>query len=151
MPDTSVPGPKHCAWAVLVVGGVILMGLGLYFAFLRPPLLPEDSRFMGSTFEQLRQSLPGLLVWLPRVFSVMGGYMFACGVMTCYLAVTSFKQRLPGAALVAALSGLASIGLMSFVNFVIASDFRWLLLLFTLPWILSLILYVSEGRFRETM
>ena len=32
---------------VLALGGTILMTLGPYFVFLRPPLLPEDPRFMG--------------------------------------------------------------------------------------------------------
>jgi hypothetical protein len=27
--------------------GVWLIGLGLYFIFLRPPLLPEDPRYIG--------------------------------------------------------------------------------------------------------
>jgi hypothetical protein len=42
---------------------------------------------------------------------------------------------------VVALSGLTSIGLMVVVNFVIESDFRWLLLVFALPWAAALPLY----------
>ena len=34
---------------VLALSGAILMVLGLYFVFLRPPLLPEDARFMGTS------------------------------------------------------------------------------------------------------
>ena len=68
----------------LALGGAILVILGLYFLFLRPPLLPE------------------------------------------------------------ALVGLTSIGWMAAVNFIIGSDFKWLLLSFAFPWILALLLYHLE-------
>ena len=128
----------------LALGGAILMALGLYFAFLRPPLLPEDPRFMGSTLAQVQEALPGLLIWLRRVFWVMGGYIFATGLLTVYLALTAFRSRARGAAGVVAVSGLASIGLMVVVNFVIASDFRWLILSFALPWAVALVLHRIE-------
>ena len=131
---------------VLALGGAILMLLGLYFVFLRPPLLPEDPRFMGTSLAQIQLSAPGLLVWLRRVFWVMGGYMFASGLLTCYVALTSFRDRGHGAAGVAAISGLTSIGLMVIVNFLIQSDFRWLLFSFVLPWIAAIALYVTERK-----
>jgi hypothetical protein len=130
--------------SALTLGGVILIGLGLYFIFIRPALLPEDPRFMGTTLEQIRATFPGLLLWLPRVFWVMGGYMVSTGLLTCYLARTSFRSRTPGAVWVAALSGVTSIGLMVVVNFVIDSDFKWLLLAFATPWLLALWWYSRE-------
>lgn len=126
----------------LALGGIILIGLGLYFIFIRPALLPEDPRFMGTTLEHIRVAFPSLLLWLPRVFWVLGGYMVSTGLLTCYLARTCFRSRAPGAAWVAALSAVTSIGLMVVVNFLIDSDFRWLLLLFTAPWLVALGLYV---------
>ena len=48
----------------LAVAGIIIMGLGLYFVIVRPPLLAEDSRYMGMTVAQILNSLPGLPVWL---------------------------------------------------------------------------------------
>ena len=129
---------------VLALGGAILMILGLYFVFLRPPLLPEDPRFMGTSMAQVQMSVPGLLIWLRRVFWVMGGYMFATGLLTLYVALTSFRVRVRGAAGVVAISGLTSIGLMAAVNLLIASDFRWLILSFVVPWALALALYRSE-------
>ena len=129
--------------AILAFGGAILMILGLYFGFLRPPLLPEDPRFMGTSMAQIQLSVPGLLVWLRRVFWVMGGYMFASGLLTVYVGLTSFRDRDRGAAVIVALSGLSSIGLMAAVNLMIESDFRWLILSFILPWALAL--YRSEG------
>ena len=53
---------------LLVFNGIILMGLGLYFVFIRPPLLPEDPRFMGTTLAEIQATVPGLLIWLRRVF-----------------------------------------------------------------------------------
>ena len=131
--------------AALELAGAVLVALGLYFIFLRPPLLPEDPRFMGTTLAQVVATMPGLPVWLHRVFWVMGGFMVATGLLTCFVAVTSFRQRERGAAFVVALAGLSSIGLMAFVNFAIASDFRWLLLSFVLPWALALVLYWTEA------
>ena len=129
----------------LALGGAILVALGLYFILLRPPLLPEDPRFMGTTLAQVLATVPGLPVWLRRVFWVMGGFMAATGLLTCYVAATSFRARHRGVAVVVALAGLSSIGLMSVVNFAIASDFRWLLLSFAVPWALALVLYRAEA------
>ena len=131
---------------ILALGGTILMALGLYFVFLRPPLLPEDLRFMGTSLADVQHTMPGLLIWLRRVFWVMGGYMFATGLLTFFVAVTTFRARARGVAGVVALSGLTSIGLMAVLNFVIASDFKWLILSFALPWVLALALYSSKRR-----
>ena len=88
--------------------------------------------------------MPGLLPWLRRVFWVLGGYMFATGLLTSYAAMTVFRARARGAAGVVALAGLASVGWMAVVNFIIGSDFKWLLLSFAVPWALALALYRIE-------
>lgn len=129
---------------MLALGGAILMLLGLYFVFVRPPLLPEDPRAMGTSLAQVEAAVPGLAGWLRRVFWVMGGFMFTTGLLTSFVAVTSFRARVRGVAGVMALAGLASIGLMAVVNFMIASDFKWLILSFVSPWALALGLYWKE-------
>ena len=121
------------------------MGLGLYFGFLRPPLLPEDLRYLNSSLAQIEKSVPAMTAWLRHVFWVVGGYMFATGVVTLYVARTTFRARARGAALVVTLAGTASVGVMAFVNFLIASDFKWPLLLLALVWVLALALYLFEG------
>ena len=128
------------AAATLALGGIILMGMGAYFVFVRPPVLPEDLRAMGTSLAAIQVSVPGLLVWLRRVFWVLGGYMFTTGLMTVYIALTLFRARASGATLVAAITGLTSIGWMVVVNFLIDSDFKWLLLAFSLPWFMALAL-----------
>jgi hypothetical protein len=35
---------RALSWIVLAAAGVGVTGIGLYFIFLRPPLLPEDLR-----------------------------------------------------------------------------------------------------------
>ena len=96
---------------------------------------------MRSTPEDVKQNVPGLFNWLEKVFWVMGGYIFTTGLLIVYVSVTSFGKRLPGAFGIVALAGISSIGLMTVVNFIISSDFRWPLLIFTMPWATALILY----------
>ncbi|MEP7012828.1 MAG: hypothetical protein ABJC13_21100 [Acidobacteriota bacterium] len=129
---------------LLALGGAVLMAVGLYFVFVRPPLLPEDLRSIGTSLASLQATAPGLSIWLRRVFWVLGGYIFANGLLTVYVAITSFRARVRGVAVVVAFAGLSSIGLMAVVNFMIASDFKWLILSFVLPWGLALALYWNE-------
>ena len=131
---------------VLALGGLVLIGIGLYFIFLRPPLLPEDARYMNTTLAEIQAVVPGLLDWLQKVFWVMGGYIFTVGLLTMYVAFSSFQTRTRGAFPVIALAGLSSIGWMTSVNFIINSDFKWLLLVSALPWAAALILYKIEGE-----
>ena len=126
---------------VLALAGLILAGMGLYFIFLRPPLLPEDLRYMGSALQNVNDNIPGLANWLQKVFWVMGGYIFTTGLLIIFISFTSFRKRMPGVLSIVALAGISSIGSMTVVNFIIGSDFRWLLLTFTLLWTIALILY----------
>ena len=71
----------------------------------------------------------------------MGGYIFTTGLLITFIALTSFRKRLNGAFSIVAITGISSIGSMTVVNFMIGSDFKWVLLTFTLPWIIALILY----------
>ena len=141
---TTIQKLRPFSATLLAVGGTILMLLGFYFAFLRPPLLPEDLRSMSTSLAQVHATIPGFQVWLRRVFWVMGGYMFTTGLLTVYIARTAFRARVRGAAGVTTIAGLTSTGLMAAVNFVIASDFKWLILSFVIPWILALGLYWTE-------
>ena len=76
--------------------GVWLVGLGLYFSLLRPPLLPEDLRFIGTSISQVNASVPGLQRWLSKLFTVMGGFMASTGVLTIFMALAAIPARLPG-------------------------------------------------------
>ena len=62
----AVSKNRHVSTWMLIACGVWLVGLGLYFIVLRPPLLPEDPRFMGTTLAQIRTAVPGLESWLQK-------------------------------------------------------------------------------------
>ena len=124
--------------------GIWLIALGLYFALLRPPLLAEDPRFMGTTLAQIRADVPGLENWLKRVFTVMGGFMAGAGVLTVFLAATAMRIRLKGICWALALAGALTVGLMSATNFALQSDFRRLLLVPALVWLAGLAVHVAR-------
>ena len=137
---------RSWSWIVLAAAGIAVTGIGVYFIFLRPPLLPEDLRFLALPATQLDIVRPRLKLWLSHVFVVLGGYAVATGALTIALAATSFRAKSRGAALGAAIGGTASIGLMTAVNFAIASDFKWVLLAIALLWTFSLGLFLWETR-----
>jgi hypothetical protein len=80
-----------------MLGGVALIRVGGYFLSLRPPLLPEDVRYMGMSLPDVMAAVPGPRNWLPKVFMVLGGYISSVGVLTCYVAGSSLRMRAPGA------------------------------------------------------
>lgn len=89
----------------------------------------------------MNDAIPGLSAWLKKVFWVLGGYIFSTGLLITYIANTSFNNRVKGAFSIVTIAGLTSIGFMTYVNFIINSNFKWMLLAFTLPWLIALILY----------
>jgi hypothetical protein len=125
----------------LTSGGLLLIAIGVYFVFLRPPLFAEDSRYIGMPLTGINNQLPGLTGWLKKIFWVLGGYIFTSGLLTTYIANTSFRKRLNGAFAIVTMAGISSIGFMTAVNFMIDSDFKWFLLTFTVPWVIALVLY----------
>lgn len=69
-------GARWTLSSLLLAGsGVLLIGVGLYFLFVRPSLLPEDIRFMKLTPAELQLVGDKLGSWLVHVFRVMGGYI----------------------------------------------------------------------------
>ena len=131
---------------VLARCGLILIGMGVYFVLLPSALLPEDTRYIGTPLEEIRIAVPGLLDWLEKVFWVLGGYILTTGLLTLYVADTSFRTRAKGVSGIVALAGLTPVGWMSVVNFVIDADFKWLLLAFAVLWGFALMLFWFERR-----
>jgi len=142
----SKAGTSWTSSSILLTGsGMLLIGVGIYFVFLRPALLPEDIRFMNLTPVEMQPIGGKLASWLVHVFRVMGGYIAATGVLAITLAVTSFREHHPFAAAGAMIGGAASIGWMAAVNFMIDSDFKWVLLGMALVWAASLVTFVWEA------
>ena len=115
------------AW-LFGAGGALLAAIGAFFIFVRPPLLPEDLRFLGRSIREIEQLLPPLRRWLRRVFVVLGGHALTAGGLTIFVAATGVRDGDGAAVAVLALAGFTSIGLMTAVNFAINSNFRWALL-----------------------
>ena len=135
---------------VFVVCGLWLVALGTYFLFLRPALLPEDPRYIGSSLEAMRTAAPGLERWLGHVFDVMGGFMVATGAMTVLVACRSLARRGRGTLAALSVAGAAGVGLMSATNFLIDSNFRWPLLLPAFLWLAGVLCYWREGAASNT-
>lgn len=126
---------------VLSLCGLILIGIGLYFIFVRPEFLPEDARSVGASLSQIQTTAPNIAQWLGRVFWVLGGYIIATGILTLYIAFTSFRNRRRGVLFVVVSAGIASVGLMATVNVLLNSDFKWPLIGLAGIWTLAIILY----------
>jgi hypothetical protein len=131
---------------LFVACGVWLVGLGCYFIFIRPALLPEDLRYTGMSVAALPTAAPRIAQWLDLVFMVMGGFMAGTGALVTYFALQVLPQRPAGALAVMALTGTLTVGLMSAVNFALGSDFKWLLLGPPVLWLAALFSYSGRSR-----
>ena len=131
---------------IFIACGIWLIGLGLYFMFLRPPLLPEDLRYMGISPSEIQSTVPGLERWTHRVFTVMGGFMTGAGVLTILAATNASAVRGKWTWIALALAGLFMVGTMSLTNFQLDSDFKWLLLIPSLLWIIGLVFAAVASR-----
>ena len=120
------------------------MAIGSYFIFFRPPLLPEDYKYIEANSLVLQKNIPLLSNWLQKVFWVMGCYIFSTGLLTIFISRTSFRKRIKGVVYIVAITGISSIASMTVINFMLASDFRWILLVLNLPWLGAVISYSFE-------
>ena len=148
MSSLGARAPRHrlrrAAAALIGACAAYQLMLGAYFVAFRPPLLPEDLRFLGATAERLIGDLPRLERWLGLVFVVLGGQMAALGTLLTAFAVRLMRRqtidRLDLSLLGAA--GALSVAGMSAVNFALGSNFRWLLVLPVLAWVIGVALAV---------
>ena len=143
--NALTPKRPVASWLITACG-VWLVGLGLYFIAVRPPLLPEDTRLMGATVAQIQAAVPGLEGWLKKVFTVMGGFMAGAGVLAVFVATVAMPSRLKGTSWAIALAGALTVALMSVTNFALDSDFKWLLLAPASIWLVALVLHVTGRR-----
>ena len=131
---------------LFIICGIWLIGLGLYFIFLRPPLLPEDLRYMEASIGDIQSAIPGLERWTDRVFTVMGGFMMGSGLLTILAAMNASAMREKRTWIFLMLAGLFTVGMMSLTNFQLNSDFKWLLLIPSLLWVIGLVLLIIIHR-----
>ena len=146
MSSVNTEGARPSAFEIIFLAcGVWLIGLGLYFVFVRPALLPEDLRFVGASLRELRSAAPELESWLRHVLSVMGGFMIGAGILTIYVVRGLPPGRQSRGLLTLTLVGVSTVGLMTVTNFRLDSDFKWLLLMPALLWASGLLLYRRHG------
>ena len=127
------------SWILTVCGAATVL-IGAFFVAARPPLLPEDARYMRTTVGAIVGVVPELSSWLRRVFWVLGGYVATTGLLVVYVSRTGAATGSAGTVAVLTVAGVTSIGWMSVVNFMIRSDFRWALLALDGLWMLGLVL-----------
>lgn len=135
--DTSA-GRRSVSTMLFIACGAWLVALGLYFMLVRTALLPEDVRYIGTSLREVHSAVPGMERWLHRVFTVMGGFIASAGVLTIFVAKNELATRARSTSTVLALVGLLSVGTMSATNFALDSDFKWLLLLPAILWVVGL-------------
>ena len=136
--DTS-SGRRSVSMRLFVVCGTWLVVLGLYFMFVRPALLPEDLRYIGTSLGEIHARVPGLERWLHRVFMVMGGFIAAAGILLIVMAKADARRDGRATLIILTIVGILSVGLMSATNFQLDSDFKWFLLIPVIVWILGLV------------
>ena len=112
----------------------------------RPPLLPEDLRYLGSSAIQIEVLLPHLASWLRNVFTVMGGFMAGSGVLIIFVGARAIPHCLRGTGTALGCAGLLTVATMSWTNFVLDSDFKWTLLAPAVAWLLGLVSYGAGVR-----
>lgn len=78
---------------LLTMTGIVVVGIGIYFVLFRPPLLPEDVRYMQLTEGDLSAVGPSLRDWLGFVFAVLGGFVMGTGILMMTLAATAYRSR----------------------------------------------------------
>ena len=139
------PRVRGAAEWLIASCGVWHIGLGLYFIFVRPALLPEDIRYIAADVNALQAVAPHLGDWLGKVFTVMGGFMAGAGVLIAYIGWMILPGRPRWATLVLVLAGALTLGLMSAVNFALHSDFRWVLAAPPVAWFAAVWAYASRG------
>ena len=141
----------HASKWIFVACGIWLIGLGGYFMFVRPPMLPEDLRYIGSSATQVEALLPHMASWLRNVFTVMGGFIAGCGVLVVFVSVRLVPQCVHGTGIAFGFTGLLTVATMSWINFALDSDFKWLLLVSALAWLVGLVTYASGSRAAHAM
>ena len=105
-----------------VLLGLLTITTGLYFAFLRPSMLPEDVRRTGLSPDALP---PPFTQWLSIVFRTWGGFMVGFGVLLASTGMFLSKGNrlwLRG--------GMATASVVAFGSFLasnvqLRSDFLW--------------------------
>lgn len=129
---------------ITCVLGVLTLGVGVYFLFVRPVLLPEDIRHTGIDPNTLP---PAFVAWLGIVFSTWGGFIAGFGITILGFGAYMLSGRAVWLYLGTAIGVLVAFGRFLLSNIIINSDSLWLIAaLFVLALALSTVLLVKTVR-----
>ena len=103
----------------MVILGVLTLGTGAYFLFLRPPLLPEDLRFTGADPKLVD---PRMIAWLRIVFRTWGGFVAGFGILLGAVGWNVLSAREDILRWGASTAVLGAFGLFLFSNLMLHSD-----------------------------
>jgi hypothetical protein len=121
---------------LLLVLGVLTIGTGIYFLFVRPVMLPEDIRLTATAPELLR---PEMVDWLRIVFRTWGGFIAGFGILMVSVATYMITSRAILLSCGVVLAILVAFGQFLVSNIAIRSDFLWFVgVLFTLAMAMAL-------------
>lgn len=124
---------------VLIALGLLTSSTGVYFMLLRPPLLPEDSRFIGLGTEEAPEAL---VRWLSIVFRTLGGF----GLSVLGLAGYFYTQRDVWLRLGTGLGLLFAFGSFLASNIQLHSDFLWFIAVLFVGALAAAVLLVAGRR-----
>ena len=110
---------------IFISCGIWLIVLGGYFLFIRSPLR--------------------------HVFTVMGGFIAGCGVLVVFVSLRVVPQCAQGTGFVLGATGLLTVAIMSWINFALDADFKWLLLVPALAWLVGLVTFAAGRRAEQTI
>jgi hypothetical protein len=132
---------------VLLVLGVLTLGVGAYFAFFRPPLLPEDIRLIGVDPRLLP---PTMLDWLRIVFQTWAGFVLGFGVLILANAGYMLTARTALLRWGVALALLVAFGRFLASNILVRSDYLWFIgVLFAVALFASSLLVLDAWSWRS--
>ena len=129
--------------ALVLVLGVLTLETGIYFLWLRPPLLSEDILFIGVAPDVLP---PPLLDWLGIVFRTWGGFIAGFGALLMGIGTFMLTGRARWLYWATALGILAAFGRFFISNIVLRSDFLWFVAALFLLAVAAAVLLASKGR-----
>lgn len=112
---------RVAAW-LLAVLGLLTLGAGIYFLFLRPVMLPEDVLLTGMDPELLK---PTMVQWLRIVFRTLGGFTAGFGILMMAVAGYMIMSRPALLSWGVMLAVLVAFGRFLTSNILIRSDYLW--------------------------
>lgn len=132
--------------SLLLILGVLTVGTGGYFLWLRPAMLPEDVRVTGMAPDLLPLAM---LDWLRIVFQTLGGFVAGFGILIVSVAVHIMTERRRVLEWGVAVALLAAFGRFLASNIILRSDYLWFIgVLFALA-VLVVSCFVGNARQRR--